>query len=181
MKLLESAKWLGGLRAVELTCFARLGERAPQLAAPACARWAASASLAHAWRASLLEDLLPVSIGLPNLDDLTVLPAGALADELARVLPSVDAHPLPLSRDSGTDDGRVLIADLSHRLYPFLLKAYNDRMELASPPADGAVVRNLARAVADLEIVRNEGATLAGGRVGAGGGAGGQSSPEVTG
>ncbi len=181
MKLLESARCLGGLRAVELTCFARLGERAPQLASPGCARWAASASLAHAWRASLLEDLLPVSIGLPDLEDLTVLPAGALAEELARVLPLVDARPLPPSRDTRTDDGRALIADLSHRLYPFLLEAYNDRMELASPSADGAVVRNLSRAVADLEIVRNEGAVLAGGRGGAGGSAGGHSDPGVTG
>ncbi len=99
----------------------------------------------------------------------------------ARVLPPVDARPLPPSRNTRTDDGRALIADLSHRLYPFLLEAYNDRMELASPSADGAVVRNLSRAVADLEIVRNEGAVLAGRRGGAGGGAGGHSDPGVTG
>ena len=98
-----------------------LGERAPQLAAPGCARWAASASLAHAWRASLLEDLLPVSVGLPDLEELTVLPAGALAEELARVLPPIDAgllppdrrRPAPALTDNRTDDGRALIADLS--------------------------------------------------------------------
>src|SRR5208283_85984 len=50
LNLNESSSRLGALRAVELECFRLLGERAPQLEPPGCARWAASAALAHAWR-----------------------------------------------------------------------------------------------------------------------------------
>jgi hypothetical protein len=161
LKLLDSARYLGGLRAVELACFERVGERAPRLAAPACARWAASASLAHAWRASLLEELLPVSVGLPGLADVTVLPEGPLGAELARALPSREsASSIGGSRDSETDDGWLLISDLSGRLYSLLLADYARRLELSSPAADGAIARTLGRAMADLEVVRTEGATL---------------------
>jgi len=159
-----------------LACFARLGERAPRLTAPDCARWAASSSLAHGWRASLLEGLLPVSVGLPSLKDLTVLPDDALGDELARVLPvrllpapvppdlapGHDRGPSPGNRDSRTDDDIRLIADLTGQLYPVLLAAYRRRLELSSPASDGAVTRVLGRAVADLEVVRAEGAALVG-------------------
>jgi hypothetical protein len=174
LKLLDSARCLGGLRAVELACFARLGERAPHLAAPDCARWAASSSLAHGWRASLLEGLLPVSVGLPSPQDLTVLPDDTLGKELARVLPAqvLPAQVLPASdqglsprdRVSPTDDGLRLIADLSGQLYPVLLAAYLRRLEDSSPAADGAVARVLGRAVADLEVVRAEGTALIGSR-----------------
>jgi len=162
LNLLESARCLGGLRAVELACFRRLGERAPRLGTPRCARWAASASLAHAWRASLLEDLLPVSAGLPALAELTLLPDGALGVELARTLPDLGDVPAPQSRDSQADDGRVLIADLSGRLYPLLIGEYARRLEVATPAADGAVVRTIGRAIADLEVIRAEGAAASG-------------------
>jgi hypothetical protein len=167
LKLLDSARCLGGLRAVELACFARLGERAPHLAAPDCARWAASSSLAHGWRASLLEGLLPVSVGLPSPQDLTVLPDDTLGKELARVLPAQvlpasDQGLSPRDRVSPTDDGLRLIADLSGQLYPVLLAAYLRRLEDSSPAADGAVARVLGRAVADLEVVRAEGTALIG-------------------
>ncbi|MGO9332991.1 MAG: hypothetical protein ACLQCU_02855 [Acidimicrobiales bacterium] len=169
MNLLDSSRHLGGLRAVELTCFRRLGERAPRLVPASCARWAASASLAHAWRASLLEVLLPVSAGLPGLEELTILPEGTLGDELARALPDRGQALAergrvrdPRDRDSREYDGLSLIADLSGRLYPLLLAEYARRLELCSPAADGAVVRAMGRAMADLEVVRAEGAVLRG-------------------
>jgi hypothetical protein len=158
LRLLDSARYLGGLRAVELACFERVGERAPHLGAPQCARWAASASLAHAWRASLLEELAPVSVGLPGLAEVTVVPDGPLGAELARALP-ISGGPVQ-SRDIATDDGWSLITDLCDRLYPLLLAEYARRLELASPAADGAIVRALGRVTTDLETVRAEGATL---------------------
>lgn len=122
MNLFDSSRHLGGLRAVELTCFRRLGERAPRLVPASRARWAASASHAHAWKASLLEVLLPVSVGLPGLEELTILPEGTLADELARALPDLGQALSergrvrgPRDRDSRADDGLSLIADLCGR------------------------------------------------------------------
>lgn len=169
MSLLGSSRHLGGLRAVELTCFRRLGERAPRLVPASCARWAASASLARAWRASLLEVLLPVSVGLPGLEELTILPEGTLGDELARALPELDQALAergrvrgPRDRDSRADDGLSLIADLSGRLYPLILADCARRLEVRSPAADGAVVRAVGRAMADLEVVQAERAALCG-------------------
>ncbi|MGA3214148.1 MAG: hypothetical protein ABSD97_00470 [Acidimicrobiales bacterium] len=164
MNLLESSRHLGALRAVELTCFRRLGERAPRLAPPSCARWAAAASLAHAWRASLLEDLLPLSPGLPGPAELTVLPEDLLGDELARALPEQgdDAFPGMAAGfcDSPSDNASQLVADLAGGLYPVLLARYRLRLQLSSPAADGAVVRTIGRAVADLEAVQAEGVAL---------------------
>ena len=87
LNLLESARCLGGLRAVELTCFARLGERAPRLAAAGVRALGGVgeprsrlAGIAARGPAAGL-DRAPGS-GRPH-----GLPAGALADELARVLP----------------------------------------------------------------------------------------------
>jgi hypothetical protein len=165
LNLLDTSRKLGALRAVELTCFRRLGERAPGLVPASCARWAASASLAHAWRASLLESLLPVSTGLPGLEELTVLPENHLGDELARALPERDdgscsAGTAPGSRDSPPDTGLQLVADVTGGLYPLLLAEYALRLELCTQAADGAVVRTIGRAVADLEVVRAEGSAL---------------------
>ncbi len=160
MNLLDSARHLGGLRAVELACFRRLGEQAPRLVAPAYARWAASASLAHAWRASLLEDLLPVSPRLPSLEELTVLPAGPLGDALSQALPEPDEAWAASPGDSPGDDGWRLLARLSGRFYPLLLADYRHRLAICSPAADGALVRTIGRAVADLETVRAEGDAL---------------------
>jgi len=167
LNILDSARHLGGLRAVELTCFRRLGGRAARLSPASCARWAASASLAHAWRASLLEDLLPVSVGLPGLDELTIVPPGTIADELARVLPVSDQGLLDFDdssgsqgRDSAPDNGLPLVAGLCDRLYPLLLADYKLRVERASPAADGAIVRMVRRAASDLEIVLAEGAAI---------------------
>jgi len=162
LKLLDSARYLGGLRAVELACFHRLGERAPRLAEAACARWAASASLAHAWRASAVESLLPVSVGLPGLAELTVIPEGQLAEELDRALPELALEPHSRSRDSLGDDARLLVAGLCGRLYPLVRSEYSRRLELASLAADGPVIRVIGRVVADLEAVRSEGSSLLG-------------------
>jgi len=110
-----------------------------------------------------------VSAGLPGLEELTILPEGTLGDELARALPDRGQALAergrvrdPRDRDSREYDGLSLIADLSGRLYPLLLAEYARRLELCSPAADGAVVRAMGRAMADLEVVRAEGAVLRG-------------------
>lgn len=166
MNILESAKTIGALRAVELACFERLGERAPLLSPPSCARWAAAASLAHAWRASQLEELLPVSVGLPSLDEVTVLPDGPLGAELDLTLPALgdavrlagDARPSESAGEAAeAGDARAFVAELSSRLYGQLLAEYSRRLEVSSPASDGAVLRTLGRVVADLEVVRAEG------------------------
>jgi len=116
--------------------------------------------MAHAWRASLVEGLLPVSVGLPGLAELTVIPQGPLAEELARALPDPAFDPLPRSRDSRGDDGRSVVVGLCDRLYPLLLSEYSLRLELASPAADGPVIRVIGRVIADLEAVRSDGTSL---------------------
>ena len=165
MNLLESSRQLGGLRAVELACHSRLGVRSRRARAPRAVRWLSSAGLAHAWRAMLLEGLLPVSVGLPRIDELTVLPEGVLGSELARVLPDpgcqdFDPASDPRTHDRQADDGNSFIDDLCSHLYPSLLAAYGERLETSSPAADGAICRIVGRAVADLEAVRAEGLAL---------------------
>jgi hypothetical protein len=167
LNLLESSHQLGALRAVELSLFQRLGARAASLEPAACARWAASASLAHVWRASLLEELLPVSVGLPGLAELTVLPESVLVVELNRALPDPGAGPAgPAGGVGGGEavlgDGCRLVAEITGPLYDLLLAEYALRLGVCTEAADGAVVRSLKRAVADLEVVRAEGAALNG-------------------
>jgi hypothetical protein len=161
LNLPEASKYLGAVRAVELACFRRLGERARWLEPASCARWASSASLAHAWRASELEVLLPVSVGLPGADELTVLPTSALADELARALPEGAGKLAGAeSRDSQTVSGPRLVADIVERLYPLLLVEYARHLLRPSPASDGPMLRGLGRAAADLEAIRADGAAL---------------------
>lgn len=172
MNLLDSSRRLGELRAVELACFRRLGERAPRLTPASCARWASAAARAHAWRASLLESLLPVSKGLPGWEELTVVGDGPLGDELARTLPESAGAPRVFPAGGGSSDtrpdsalafsdaGLELVADLVGRLYPLLLDGYGSHLGACTEAADGAVMRMLGRAVADLEVVRAEGSVL---------------------
>jgi hypothetical protein len=162
----ESSRQLGSIRAVELALFRILGERAPHLVPAGCAVWAAWASRAHAWRASLLEELLPISVGLAGLDELTVLPGGAIGDELARSLSkssdgaAAGALPGDESRDRRADSGPPLVEDVSGRLYPLLIDEYARYLDKCEPAADGAAMRAVGRALADLEAVRAAGAAL---------------------
>jgi len=166
LNLHDSAVQLGGLRAIELASFERLGARAVRDGDDAEARWCASASLAHAWRAGLLEDLLPVSAGLPSADDLTVLPAGPLAEALDRALPAVPpgaddtADRVLQAGGSQPDGGCALVADLVEGLYPALSAVYEHRIATAGAAADGPLVRTLTRVSSDLREVTARGAML---------------------
>jgi hypothetical protein len=157
LNLLESAQRLGALRAVELACFRRLGERSAWLEPAGCARWAGSASRAHSWRASLIEELLPVSVGLPSFEELTVIPGGALGDELGRILPEIGLDSGPATT---AEDGRELVVAMALGLYPRLVGEYTSLLQLCTPACDGAVARIMTRALGDLETVRAEGVEL---------------------
>ena len=111
-----------------------------------------------------------MSAGLPGLEELTILPDGTPGDELARALPDPDQAPAERGRVRGSrardglaDDGPSLMADLSGGLYPLLLAEYARRLEGCSPAADGAVVRAIGRAMADLVLVQEEGPPSAAG------------------
>jgi hypothetical protein len=136
LTLLESARVFGGLRHLELELFTQLGRRAPEAQSPSVTVWASSASMAAAWRASLLEGLLPFSKGLPGLEEST-RSAGPLTDA---VLGRLEA--------AATDE--TLAAFVAGELYPALLAAYGSRGDGLAPAADEPVRLALSRLTADL-------------------------------
>jgi hypothetical protein len=87
LSLLESAGALGSLRWLEIEGHARLGALAAGASvSPRTAVWASGASLAHAWRATQLRELLPVSAGLPGVDESTQpAPSGAAVAQALEV------------------------------------------------------------------------------------------------
>jgi len=98
---------------------------------------------------------------LPGLEELTVLPGGALGEALARWLPeSGDGFADDEYRDRPSDKGLRLVADVTGRLYPLLIGEYVLHLDKCTPTADGAVIRAIGRATADLEAVQQQGAVL---------------------
>lgn len=169
LTLLESARVLGRIRYVELAAFERLGRRAPSATSPPAAAYLSGASLAHAWRAALLEDHLPVSQGLPGPAELTRSP-GDPVDQVLRLLgpPASPGDKPGPGADDGPDQGTYpgadgeLVAALVGVLYPAMLAGYERRIALASPAADPPLVRTLRRATADLAAVLDDGRRLLG-------------------
>lgn len=147
LTLLESADLLGRWRYVELAAFARLGRRAPRCATPALAAYLAGASRAHGWRAVLVEELLPVSAGLPGPAACTRAPSSEIDEALEMAVAG--------------DDAEVLDALLG-AVYPSMSAGYAERLAVASRAADPPVVRALGRLLADLDAIRRDGALLAG-------------------
>jgi hypothetical protein len=133
LQLVEQAAVAGGLRYVELALFARLGRAAPELGAAALTVWASSASMRAAWRAEALEELLPVSVGLPTGEACTVPPGPMTA---------------ALVNEAETAAGWA--ADV----YEVLLAAYGIRLSNLSAAADPPFERVLTRLVADLDSER---------------------------
>jgi hypothetical protein len=146
LTLLESVDLLGRYRYVELAAFTAVGARAASAQAPGVQRYLAGASLAHGWRARMIEDRLPVSVGLPGTDACTRSPSS-----------SVD-RAISLCVEPAVDDD-VLIA-LVGALYPAMAAAYRERIAVASPAADRPIVRALGRVLADLESVIADGNAL---------------------
>ncbi|MCU1493911.1 MAG: hypothetical protein JWO62_1675 [Acidimicrobiaceae bacterium] len=146
LTLLESADLLGRYRYVELAAFVALGKRAAHCSEPTAAAYLAGASLAHGWRAHLVEERLPVSVGLPTAADCTRSPS-----------PELDSALVALT---GGEDVEVLDGLLG-ALYPAMAAGYVERIAAASAAADPPIVRLLGRLLADLDAVRREGAGVA--------------------
>jgi hypothetical protein len=134
----EIAGVIGGLRDVEMALFSWLGRTAPALGCAGEVTWASGASLDAAWRAAQLEQLLPVSAGLPSAQAASVWTAvSAGLQTLDSFVPSGEPSEVPR---------------LAAQWYAALLDAYRHRLGLISPAADGALERVLQRLVADLEV-----------------------------
>jgi hypothetical protein len=145
--LLESADLTGRARYVELALFAALGAQVTRAEDPAVAVYLAGAARAHGFRARLLEELLPVSLGLPGVEESTRSPHPALDGAVAALIAD------------GPD--RALVATLVGLVYPLMLAAYDARREAAAPAADAPLLRTFRRLRDDLEATRHEGIGLA--------------------
>lgn len=169
LSLQASAALLGRMRYVELAAFSRLGRRARLARLPAVAAFLSGASLAHAWRAGLLEEHLPVSATLPGAAELTVSP-GPRTDAALDLLDPADLDGGDGNGDGGGHGGGghdgvgdvALVAALAEVLYPAMLAGYDARLALASPVGDPPLVRTLGRVRHDLETVAAEARALAG-------------------
>ncbi len=146
LTLHESAARLGHYRYVELQLFESLGRRVTT-ASPSAASFFSGASMAHGWRASLIERRLPVSVGLPTPEVLTVPHSDALSEVFDAVTGGSDAEVL---------DG------LLGSLYPAMAAGYADHLAICSPASDPPIARLLGRLASDLDGLRREAATLAG-------------------
>ena len=150
LTLLQSVDLLGRYRYVELAAFERLGRRAPECSHAGVATFLAQASLAHAWRARLFEERLPVSVGLPDAAASTRSPGSFLDEALDELV----------GPGEGAAGDPELLDALLGALYPSMLAGYASRLEVASPSADPPVVLALGRATADLERIAAAGLRL---------------------
>jgi hypothetical protein len=152
LTMVDIAGVIGAFRDVEMALFSWLGRAAGSLKAADDVVWASSASLRAAWRAAQLEQLLPVSAGLPDAEPATASPGTAVAAALEALRALV---PPALPEAAGR---------LASAWYAALLDAYGSRLDRLAPAADGALERVLRRLVTDLAIesagVRGSPATL---------------------
>jgi hypothetical protein len=146
LTLLESADFTGRCRYVELALFAALGGIVTRCELPTTANFLAGAARAHGFRARLLEEQLPVSLGLPGIEESTRSPQqGFDAAVTALVAPGPDG---------------ALRAALLEVVYPAMLAGYEDRLAHAAVAADAPLLRTLRRVVGDLDATRREGLLL---------------------
>ena len=153
LTLLESARVLGGLRWVELEAFKMLGAFAVSPPGsgfgpgsgpgPEITQWASGSSLAHAWRATQLEELLPVAAGLPGAEECTTSPGLAAGQWLATLRAGL----------VGVDAGA---AESVPEHYGQLAAAYELRASNAHASADGPVLRTLERLSGDVRSIARE-------------------------
>lgn len=144
LTLLESATLVGRYRYVELACFEVLG-RAAATGEQTFAPYLSASARAHAFRAELFAELLPVSVGLPSSAELTASPGSDVDAALAFL--------------GGLEPPRLVAVTVSV-LYPAMLDGWRHRLELASPFSDPPLARVLRRAIDDLDAVRTDGEPL---------------------
>lgn len=134
----ESARVVGGLAYVEQEAHRALGAiSATGSLAPPLSVWAANSALAHAWRAGQLQELLPVSVGLPGGRELVSSPGALTTAWLAE---------LPECLEDPSEQGRRNL----EAWYDQLAAGYAHRLAHPHPSADGPLRRVFRRLLADL-------------------------------
>jgi hypothetical protein len=145
----ETADLVGRERYAEITLFRALGERVRTVSVPGVMVVLAGAAQGHAWRAKVLEELLPVSLGLPGVDDATRSAGPEFDEAVAR-----------LTREG---DDVTLAEAVAKVLYPAMLGGYRAHLVGCSEVADPPVTLALRRVIADLESQSDELYTAVGG------------------
>jgi hypothetical protein len=144
--LLETSRLLGHYRHAELVGYATLGPRALSTLDGEVRLFLVRATSSHAYRAGLLEGLLPVSVTLPDAASLTV-PADDRIDGAFALLSSApDAD---------------LVAGLVQVVYPLIDASYAAHAERCSSFADPPFALVLARLRAELALVIEAGRHVA--------------------
>jgi hypothetical protein len=132
-----SADLVGREHYVELELFRTLGTATSAIEAPRMMVALSTASRSHAFRARLLEELLPVSLGLAGVD-VSSRPPGAEFAEVTRLL-------------FGERDGDELCRALTRVVYPEMLESYRRHLVSCDDAADLPVSVQLRRVISDLE------------------------------
>ena len=145
LALIEQAELLGRYRYVELSCFARLGARALAVEEASLCSYLSGASAAHGYRARLLEEHLPFSVGLPGPAELTRSPGAAFDHALSALI------------EAGDDE---LVSGLVQVLYVSMAASYRVHRQSGSVYGDPALSRSLGRVLFDLEQVIEAGSAF---------------------
>lgn len=140
--LLASADLIGRERYCELELFRSLGRRSIQATSAQVAVVVSGAARGHAWRAKILEDLLPVSLGLPGVDEATRSPGAELDEAIEQLV--------------AERDDALHVATLAKVFYPAMLAAYRAHLVSCSAISDAPVALGLRRVIADLEFQSDE-------------------------
>jgi hypothetical protein len=141
--LLDTARLLGHYRHAELVGYSTLGPRSLSALDGEIRLFLVRATSSHAYRAGLLEGLLPVSVTLPDAASLTVPADDRIDAAFALLIAAPDAD---------------LVAGLIQVVYPLIDASYATHAERCSPYSDPPLALVLARLRAEL------GAVIAAGR-----------------
>jgi len=117
------------------------------MTAPSMCLFLSGISHSHAYRASLIEGRLPVSVGLSDIATCTRTPSAGVDALLANIATAPEAELLGL---------------LMAGWYPAMLSSYQQHPAGASSPSDAPISRMLQRIISDLEHRIDEGRLLAG-------------------
>jgi hypothetical protein len=146
--IVETADLLGRERYAELALFRALGERALRGSEPGYMVVLSGAAEGHVWRVKLLEELLPVSLGLPGVEAATRSPGPEFDTAVARL--------------TSESDDVALAEAVAKVVYPAMLGAYRSHLGSCSAISEAPVMLALRRVIADLEAQCEELAALVG-------------------
>lgn len=136
LTLLELADLLGRYRFVELGLFSIIGEAVVVDHDARRSVLFSQASHAHGYRAALIEQRLPVSVGLPGVVESTRPPS--------------DGH-VEMLEELRALRSEVLIGHLARVWYPAMADAYAAHLNRCGEASDGPIRRMLGRVICDLQ------------------------------